>query len=74
MNPQKRYLCVGENYRENVPIGDCGKIKTLLGWLEHLYPTTTPKILKDYFEGDSNNVVINYILDNRGKRLKEVKL
>lgn len=48
MNPQKRYLCVGENYREDVPIGDCGETKTLMESLKHLYPTTNLQILKDH--------------------------
>lgn len=25
----QRYMCVGENFRDNAPIGDCGEIKTL---------------------------------------------
>lgn len=73
MNGKTKYLCVGENYREDVPIGDCGETKTLMGWLEHLYPNTNPSLLKDYFEGNPNNVVVNYIFGNRGKRLKKVK-
>lgn len=73
MNPQKRYLCIGEKFRDDVSIGDCGETKTLMEWLRHLYPTTNPKILKDYFEGDPDDVVVKYIFDNRGKRLKKVK-
>lgn len=72
MKINNRYLCIGENFVDDVPIGDCGKTKTLIGWLEHLYPNTNRKTLIDYFEGDPDNVVLAYIFDNRGKRLKKV--
>lgn len=73
MNAKAKYLCIGENFRDDVSIGDCGKTMTLMEWLRHLYPTTNPQILKYYFEGDPDNVVVNYIFDNREKRLERVK-
>ena len=30
------FICTGENFRDKAPIGDCGDVKTLMGWLIHL--------------------------------------
>lgn len=73
MNPNNKYICIGENYVDGVRCGECGNIRTLGEWLEHLFPTTNRKLLFDYFEGDPDNVVISYIFEHRGKRLERFK-
>lgn len=32
----EKYICTGENYKANTKLGDCGEVKTLMGWLMHL--------------------------------------
>lgn len=73
MNPNNKYICIGENYVDGVRWGDCGDIRTLGEWLEHLFPATNRKLLFDYFEGDPDNVVTSYIFEHRGKRLERFK-
>ena len=73
MNPNNKYICIGENFIEGIRCGDCGDIRTLGAWLEHLFPTTNRKLLFDYFEGDPDNVVTSYIFEHKGKRLERVK-
>mgnify|MGYP006916063010 CR=1 FL=1 len=64
------YICIGENFVDGVEIGDCGCVKTLIGWLTYLFPNVSRDKLQEYFDGDSNSEVIAYILKNKGKRLK----
>lgn len=70
MNASKIYMCVGENFRDGVQIGDCGKEKTLMNWLVYLFPTTDKEVLINYFKNDTNQEVCQYILETKGKRLK----
>jgi hypothetical protein len=66
------YLCIGENFGFDVPIGDCGKAKTLQKWLEHLYPNKSPEFLKEYFHDEPDSEIVKYIFENKGKRLEKV--
>lgn len=70
MNASKIYMCVGENFRDGVQIGDLAKTKTLIEWLEYLFPTTNKEVLINYFKNDTNQEVCQYILETKGKRLK----
>ena len=70
MNASKVYMCVGENFRDGVKIGDCGEEKTLMDWLVHLFPTTDKEVLIEFFKGDTNEEICKYILETKGKRLK----
>jgi hypothetical protein len=68
---KRRYMCVGENFRDNAEIGDCGDVRTLQGWLEHLFPKAQD--INAFFDDSySNKDVVDYIYKNVGKRLKEV--
>ena len=66
------YLCIGENFGFDVPMGDCGETKTLQKWLEHLYPNKSPQFLEEYFHGEPDSEIIKYIFENKGKRLEKV--
>ena len=68
----RRYMCVGENFKDNAPIGDCGEIKTLMEWLIHLSHRDEGE-LKTFFDRSyTNKDVIDYIFRSWGKRLQEV--
>lgn len=71
MKANVKYMCVGENFRDGVQIGDLAKTKTLIEWLEYLFPTTNKEVLINYFKHDSNQDVCKYILETKGKRLEK---
>ena len=68
----KHYLCIGENYKDTVPMGDCGDTRTLRGWLKHLFPNAKVN-LEEYFRYYRPAEIAEYIYKNVGKNLKEVK-
>lgn len=65
------YICVGENFGYDCRIGFCGKIRTLEKWIEELFSDRVEEA-KAFFEGDRDKAIIDYILKNKGKRLKRV--
>lgn len=74
-NFNKQYICVGENFKDNAPIGDCGDVRTLMGWLTHLYSRYGHD--EEYFrwffnESYSNKDIVEYIYKSVGKRLKAI--
>ena len=69
MDRSKLYLCVGENFRNNIPIGDCGDTKPLIDWMEYIFRKSRSDLM-DFFEYDTNKDIVTYIYENAGKRLK----
>ena len=66
----ERYLCIGENFRDNAPIGDCGDTKTLMQWLVYL-SRKDEDFLNQYFDDSYLNIdIVEYIYNSWGKRLK----
>ena len=66
----ERYLCVGENFKDNAPIGDCGVTKTLMQWLVYL-SRKDEDFLNQYFDDSYlNKDIVDYIYSSWGKRLK----
>ena len=63
------YLCIGENFRDNVHNGYCGDVHTLIEWLVILTHKDRD-FLNDFFKYDSDNDKCKYIFDNYGKRLQ----
>lgn len=68
----KQYLCVGENFRDDIKIGFCGDVHSLKSWIELLFPNNAEQAL-DFFKNDRNSEVLDYLYKFKGKRLKEVK-
>lgn len=65
-------MCVGENFKDNAPIGDCGDIKSLMGWLKHLTKKDDEEWLNTFFDDSyTNKDVVDYIYRSYGKRLKK---
>ncbi len=70
-NRARKYMCVGENFRDNAPIGDCGRTKTLMQWLVYL-SHKSEEYLSEYFDDSYTNAdVVKYIYSSWGKRLEE---
>ena len=69
----KAYMCVGESFKHNAPIGDCGDVKTLMEWLVHLSHKDEEYLERFFDESYTNKDVVDYILRSWGKRLQEVK-
>lgn len=69
MNRSKLYLCTGENFRNNISIGDCGDTKPLIAWLEHIFRKPQADLM-EFFKYDTNEDIVTYIYENAGKRLK----
>ena len=66
----ERYLCIGENFKDNAPIGDCGDTKTLMQWLVYL-SRKDEDFLNQYFDDSYlNKDIVEYIYSSWGKRLK----
>lgn len=66
------YQCVGENFRDNVRMGHCGKTHTLTEWIKILFPNEIQKAL-EYFDGYKDSQIVTYLFNYKGKRLKKVK-
>jgi hypothetical protein len=64
----KRYICIGENFRDDTRIGYCGDIHTIDEWIRLLYPNNTEQAL-EFFNGDTEASIVKYLLTNKGKRL-----
>lgn len=71
MKFKKTYICIGENYREDTKLGYCGDVHSLEKWLEILFPSADAV---EYFKGDSEKEIIDYIYKNKGKRLEAFKI
>lgn len=67
-NRSELYMCMGENYKPNIPQGNCGDIKTLLDWLQYL--TKEDDVNRLFDSTYSNRDLVEYIFINYGKRLK----
>lgn len=67
-----RYICVGECFKHNAPIGDCGDVKTLMEWLMHLSGKDEEYLDRFFDDTYTNKDVVDYIYGSWGKRLKEV--
>jgi len=67
---EARYMCVGENFIDNVKIGYCGDVHSLQDWLIILFPG---KNAIEYFAGDQAQTIIDYIYRYKGKRLEKIK-
>ena len=65
----KKYRCIGENFRRDVPIGYCGEVKPLIEFLLLCFPSYDEEYVKNYFKGIDERYVLTYILVNAGKRL-----
>ena len=66
----ERYLCIGENFKDNAPIGDCGDTKTLMQWLVYL-SRKDEDFLNQYFDDSYlNKDIVEYIYSSWGKKLK----
>lgn len=71
MKYKKTYICIGEKYREDTKLGYCGVVHSLEKWLEILFPSADAV---EYFKGDSEKEIIDYIYKNKGKRLEAFKI
>lgn len=65
----KKYVCVGESYKEPFRVGMCGETKPLNQWILCLYGEKGV----DYFKGQPDSFILKYIKKNAGKRLEALK-
>lgn len=73
-NRNELYMCTGENFKHNAPIGDCGEVKTLMEWCKHLYPRLDEEEINRFFDDTYSNAdVVKYLYGSVGKRLEKVK-
>lgn len=72
-NRQALYMCIGENFKDNAPIGDCGATKTLMEWLKHLSHKDEEELNRFFDKSYTNKDVADYIYQGWGKRLTPVK-
>lgn len=67
-NFNKLYKCVGENFKDGVPIGYCGDTKTLGEWIELCINEKKQAEIKNY----TDEYVIDMIYISGGKHLEKV--
>ena len=63
----KKYLCIGESYRNGIKQGCAGDIHSLTEWIDICYGEKA----KGFFE--TNKEAIDYLRKYAGKRLQELK-
>ena len=66
----RKFLCRGANERHGYTLNMVGDIHTLGEWLDILFPN---KNARDYFDGDAEKSILEYLLANTGKRLERIK-
>ena len=70
---EEKYICIGENFRRDIPIGDVGDTRTLWEWLRHFLPEQTEEELKAHFnENWTNKQIVAFCYDSLGKRLEKI--
>ena len=67
------YMCTGENFRRDVPIGDCGKTKPLIEWLEQFSGKSKEELTKKFNEHYKNKDIVDHIALNWEKTLEVVR-
>ena len=65
-------MCVGENFKDNAPIGDCGDIKSLQEWMLHLTHKDDEFLDRFFDESYKDKDVAEYLYSGYGKRLKKI--
>ena len=58
-------MCVGENFKDNAPIGDCGDIKSLQEWMRHL-THKDDEFLDRFFDESYKEKILKILLDAWG--------
>lgn len=71
-NRNELYMCVGECFKHNAPIGDCGDTKTLMQWLIHLTNQDEEYLTRFFDDSYTNKDVVDYVYGSWGKRLQKV--
>ncbi len=67
------YMCTGENFRQDIPIGDVGEVKSLKEWLTHFLPEETEEEIETHFDTNwTNKQIVAYCNDALGKKLEKV--
>ena len=66
------YMCIGEEWRQDVPVGDVGDIKPLIEWMMKCYPGYEQEEVEKLFRNKANTEVTKYLLGSVGKRLVKV--
>ena len=65
----KLYKCVGENFKDRVPVGYCGETKTLGEWIELFIKKEKQAETKNF----TDNYAIEMIYFSAGKHLEQVR-
>lgn len=65
-------MCVGENFKNNAPIGYCGETKTLMEWLKVLSGKDEEYLNRFFDRSYTNKDVADYILSSWGKKLTPI--
>lgn len=73
VNFDKKFRCIGEDFKRNVPIGFCGEVKPLIDFLMVCYPDYDEDHVKNLFKGMSEVLIVEYILVSVGKRIVACK-
>lgn len=71
-NRNKLYMCTGESFKHNAPIGDCGDVKSLMEWLKQFSHKDEDELSRFFDDHFTNKDIVEYIYRSWGKRLQEV--
>ena len=67
----KKFCCTGENYRADIPIGDCGDVRTLSEWAERFFKDESGNFF-ERFKYSKTKDIVDHIYLKTGKRLESV--
>lgn len=71
-NRSQKYICTGEQFKSNFPIGDCGDTRTLIEWCCYLFRRDEDEMRIFFDDSYTNKDVVDYIYRSGGKRLESV--
>ena len=71
-NLDKEYLCVGEDYKNTVPLGYCGEVKSLIDFIMLYYPGYDQDDIRKRFKDETEKYMLEHVYVYGGKRLQAI--
>lgn len=71
-NLNKRYICVGYNFRSNNGhlLGEVGNVRSIKEWVKVAFPNKDESLLESFFTGYSDKDICKYLHENMAIRLE----
>lgn len=72
LNLDKTYMCVGEEFKNAVPLGYCGEVKSLIEFVMLYYPGYDEDYIRNRFKDETEKYVLEHVYVYGGKKLQAI--